>query len=123
MVGSKDYFDEENKWNVNVITSKLQPWSTFKPFVYSIATYKNEIWSHTPMYDLETQFPWYKPQNFDGKFKGLMNFSTALNESRNIPAIKMFFLSLMRKSYCKFYEKYLSWIIKRTLTVLELHWH
>jgi penicillin-binding protein/penicillin-binding protein 1A len=45
------------------------------------------------MYDVETQFPGYKPQNFDGKFKGLMNFSTALNESRNIPAIKMFFLA------------------------------
>lgn len=102
MVGSKDYFDEENKWNVNVITSKLQPWSTFKPFVYSIATYKNEIWSHTPMYDVETQFPWYKPQNFDGKFKGLMNFSTALNESRNIPAIKMFFLAWWEKAIVNF---------------------
>lgn len=102
MVGSKDYFDEENKWNVNIITSKLQPGSTFKPFVYSIATYKNEIWSHTPIYDVETQFPGYKPQNFDGKFKWKMNFSTALNESRNIPAIKMFFLAWWEKAIVNF---------------------
>jgi membrane peptidoglycan carboxypeptidase len=102
MVWSNDYFDEENKWNVNIITSKLQPGSTFKPFVYSIATYKNDIGSHTPIYDVETQFPWYKPQNFDGKFKWKMNFSTALNESRNIPAIKMFFLAWWEKAIVNF---------------------
>ncbi len=36
MVGWNDYFDIENKWNVNITTSPLQPGSTFKPFVYSI---------------------------------------------------------------------------------------
>lgn len=102
MVWSRDYFDEENKWNVNITTSKLQPGSTFKPFVYSIATYKNEIGTLTPIYDLETQFPWYKPQNFDGKFSGKMNFSTALNESRNIPAIKMFYLAGWEKAIVNF---------------------
>lgn len=102
MVWSNDYFDEENKWNVNITTSKLQPGSTFKPFVYSIASFKNEIWTKTPIYDLETQFPWYKPQNFDGEFSGKMTFSTALNESRNIPAIKMFYLAWWEKSIVNF---------------------
>lgn len=102
MVWSKDYFDEENKWNVNIITSKLQPGSTFKPFVYSIATYKNEIGTHTPVYDVETKFPWYEPQNFDGKFMWKMNFSTALNNSRNIPAIKMFFMAWWEKAIVNF---------------------
>ncbi|MCP4523003.1 MAG: penicillin-binding protein [Candidatus Gracilibacteria bacterium] len=103
MVGSKDYFDETNKGNVNVITSRLQPGSTFKPFVYSIASYKEEIGSKTPVYDLETEFPsGYSPQNFDGKFQGKMNFSTALNNSRNIPAIKMFFLAGGEKTIVDF---------------------
>jgi penicillin-binding protein 1C len=93
MVGSKDYFDEDINGKVNINTSLLQPGSTFKPFVYSIATYKNAIGSKTPVYDVETQFPNYKPQNFDGKFRGKMDFSTALNESRNIPAIKMFYMA------------------------------
>ncbi len=104
MVWSSDYFNEENKWNVNITTSLLQPWSTFKPFVYSIATYKNAIWSKTPIYDVETQFPNYKPQNFDGKFRGKMDFSTALNESRNIPAIKMYYLAGWEKPIVNFME-------------------
>ncbi len=93
MVWWKDYFDIENWWNVNMITSKLQPWSSFKPFVYAQAIDFNTIWSKTPIFDLQTNFPWsYTPSNFDWKFNWLMNVSTALNNSRNIPAIKMVYL-------------------------------
>ncbi|QFR39220.1 hypothetical protein A9Q91_03215 [Candidatus Gracilibacteria bacterium 28_42_T64] len=102
MVGGKDYFDADNKGNVNIITSKLQPGSTFKPFVYSIGMYKEEIGSKTPIYDVETQFPGYKPSNFDGKFMGKMNLSTALNNSRNIPAIKMFYMAGGERSIVSF---------------------
>ncbi len=94
MVWWKDYFDKENKWNVNIITSRLQPGSTFKPFVYALAMENNTIWTKTPVYDLKTKFPGkYTPSNFDGKFEGKMTIATALNHSRNIPAIKMFFLA------------------------------
>lgn len=106
MVWWRDYFDKDNKWNVNIITSKLQPWSTFKPFVYSIWIFKNEIWSKTPIYDLKTNFPsWYTPKDFDWSFLGKMNISTALNSSRNIPAIKMFYLAWWEKSVVDFMRK------------------
>lgn len=93
MVWWRDYFDTENGWNNNMITSRLQPGSSFKPFVYSLAIANNPIGSKTPIYDLETKFPNYTPWNFDGKFMWKMNISTALNNSRNIPAIKMFYLA------------------------------
>ncbi len=102
MVWSSDYFDEENKWKVNITTSLLQPGSTFKPFVYSVATYKNAIGSKTPIYDVDTKFPNYTLQNFDGKYRWKMNFSTALNESRNIPAIKMYYLAGWEKPIVNF---------------------
>lgn len=93
MVWWRDYFDEENWWNVNMITSHLQPGSSFKPFVYAQAIDHNSIWSKTPIFDLQTNFPgWYTPSNFDWGFKWLMNVSTALNNSRNIPAVKMVYL-------------------------------
>ncbi|NDK07677.1 hypothetical protein EOM39_00350 [Candidatus Gracilibacteria bacterium] len=93
MVGGRDYFDEENGGNVNMITSHLQPGSSFKPFVYAQAIDHNSIGSKTPIFDLQTNFPGgYTPSNFDGGFKGLMNVSTALNNSRNIPAVKMVYL-------------------------------
>ncbi|MCD5374989.1 transglycosylase domain-containing protein [Candidatus Gracilibacteria bacterium] len=94
MVGGRDYFDEENKGNVNIVTSNLQPGSTFKPFVYSMAIDKEIIGTKTPIYDVKMSFPGgYTPNNFDGKFMGKMDVSKALNYSRNIPAVKMFYLA------------------------------
>lgn len=116
MVWWKDYFDKENKWNVNITTSLLQPWSTFKPFVYSMWIFNNEIWSKSPIYDLETDFPsWYTPKNFDWNFMWKMNISTALNNSRNIPAIKMFFMAWWESNIVKFMKKI--WVES-----LKTHW-
>lgn len=106
MVWWKDYFDEENGWNNNMVTSRLQPWSTFKPFAYALAIQENSIWSKTPIYDLETTFPGsYTPNNFDWEFEWKMNISTALNNSRNIPAIKMFYLAWGEEKIISFMEK------------------
>jgi len=105
MVWGRDYFDEENKWNVNITTSKLQPGSTFKSFVYSMAIDKEIIGTKTPVYDVKTTFPgWYIPSNFDGKFMGKMDISKALNYSRNIPAVKMFFLAWWEREIIKWME-------------------
>lgn len=94
MVWGKDYFNETIQWNVNMLTSEIQPWSSFKTFVYSLAIDKELIWNKTPVYDVETTFPgWYSPKNFDGDFMGKMDITTALNYSRNIPAIKMYYLA------------------------------
>ena len=108
MVWGNDYFDIENKWNVNIVTSTLQPWSSFKPFVYSMWIYNNEIWSKSPIFDLETEFPSYTPANFDWEFMWKMNISTALNNSRNIPAIKMFYMAGGEKNIVEFMK--LLWV-------------
>lgn len=106
MVWSADYYSSDWKWQVNVITSRLQPGSSFKPFVYSLAMYQNELWTKTPIYDVETTFPWnYTPKNFDGKFMWKINISTALNYSRNIPAIKMFYMTSWVDSIIAFMNK------------------
>ena len=106
MVGWRDYFDMKNGWNNNMITSRLQPGSTFKPFAYALAIKEKRIWSKTPIYDLRTTFPgWYSLSNFDWRFKWKMNISTALNNSRNIPAIKMFYLAWGEEKIISFMEK------------------
>ncbi len=115
MVWSADYFDEENKWQVNVTTSKLQPGSSFKPFVYALAIYNSKIWSKTPVYDVETEFSWdYEPQNFDGKFMWKMNLTSALNHSRNIPAIKMVPLAWWEKNIVDFMHRLWATSIDKT---------
>lgn len=106
MVWGKDYFDQENKGNVNVVTSRLQPGSSFKPFVYSMAVDREVIGTKTPVYDVKTSFPGgYVPNNFDGKFMGKMTITEALNYSRNIPAVKMFYLAWGEENIINFMEK------------------
>ncbi len=101
-----DYYDEKNWWNVDILTSKLQPWSTFKPLVYSKAIDSKPIWDQTPIFDVRTNFWWwYEPQNFDWRFKWKMTIASALNNSRNIPAIKMYFLAWWTKAIVKYLKK------------------
>lgn len=103
MVGWKDYYDKEIDWENNIITSRLQPGSTFKPFVYALAMQKNKIWPKTPVFDVKTVFPWwYTPHNFDSKFMKKMSIEKALNHSRNIPAIKMYYLAWKELSIINF---------------------
>jgi len=93
MVGSKDYWDEEIDGNVNIATSFKQPGSSFKPYVYAQAFY-NRYAPASVMYDVQTQFGGGEPpKNFDGSFQGPMTIRRALGQSRNIPAIKAYFLA------------------------------
>jgi len=92
MVGSKDYWDEDIDGNVNITTSYKQPGSSFKPYVYAQAFY-NRYAPASIVYDIRTQFgAGAPPNNYDGGFKGPMTMRAALAQSRNIPAIKAYFL-------------------------------
>jgi membrane peptidoglycan carboxypeptidase len=94
MVGGVDYFDVKNLWYNNMITSRLQPWSSFKPFVYALAMEKNNYWANSVFIDKKTVFPWwYSPNNADLRFLWKITLSRALNYSRNITAVQMYFLA------------------------------
>ncbi|HYC83401.1 MAG TPA: PBP1A family penicillin-binding protein [Candidatus Paceibacterota bacterium] len=107
MVGSRDYFDVDNDGNFNIAIAHRQPGSSFKPFVYAAAFNKGYT-PETAIFDLPTEFDvgcspegfpirpdakCYHPQNYDDKFMGPMTFRTALAQSRNIPAIKVLYLT------------------------------
>lgn len=93
MVGSADYFDIEAHGNVNHVFARRQPGSSFKPLVYAKA-FLNRYAPATVIYDTPTNFGSnYKPQNFEGEFKGPVPIRTALGQSRNIPALKAYFLA------------------------------
>lgn len=93
MVGSADYFDEEAHGSVNHVFAKRQPGSSFKPIVYTKA-FLNGYGPATVLYDTPTDFGnGYKPQNYDGTFQGPMPIRRALGQSRNIPALKTYFLA------------------------------
>lgn len=92
MVGSRDYWNEEIDGNVNVVLRPRQPGSSFKPFVYAQAFY-NGYAPGNVIYDVPTKIGGDKPQNYDGKWQGQISVRRALAQSRNIPAIKAYFLA------------------------------
>lgn len=97
MVGSLDYFDEENDGEVNVALRLRQPGSSFKPIVYA-AGFDKGYQPETLLYDVSTSFgddgsgKDYTPQNYDGQHHGLVNVRKALQGSLNVPAVKMLYL-------------------------------
>ncbi len=106
MVGSADYFDEEIQGNVNIATRYRQPGSSFKPFVYALA-FLNGFTPATVLYDVETQIgPGEWPQNYDGEFLGPIRMREALAYSRNIPAIKSYFLAGQEEDIIPFMEPF-----------------
>jgi membrane peptidoglycan carboxypeptidase len=75
---------------VNVITSKRQPGSTFKPIVYASAFDQVGFSPSTVLMDVKTNFGnRYVPNNFDFKFHGPTSLRKALGNSYNIPAVKV----------------------------------
>lgn len=93
MVGSRDYFDKEIDGAVNVAEQYRQPGSSFKPIVYAQAFY-NRYAPGTVVFDTETRFGANSfPKDFDGKFRGPISIREGLGQSRNITAIKAYYLA------------------------------
>ncbi len=105
MVGSADFNDVEIDGQVNMITSSRQPGSSFKPFVYSLALL-NQYTAATVFYDIQTHFGSYVPKNYDGSFYGPMTLRYALGKSRNIPAVKAYFLAGEEEAIVDFGRKF-----------------
>lgn len=98
VVGGRNYGVSQ----LNHITAKRQPGSSFKPFVYTAGLMSalepansTVLTPATIVMDEETTF-WYEhdtrnytPSNFGMKFEGLMSLRYALAHSKNIPAVKV----------------------------------
>ena len=91
LVGGRDW----NQSNFNRATqARRQPGSAFKPFVYTAAM-DNGFKPTDLVVDEPVSFPGgpggrpYEPQNYDRKFRGTITLRYALQQSVNVPAIKM----------------------------------
>ena len=90
MVGGVDY--NENQFN-RATSALRQPGSAFKPFVYYTALATGKYNPSSTIQDSPVSYPdgreRYVPQNYDRGFMGAMSLQTALQLSRNIPAIRL----------------------------------
>lgn len=86
MVGGVDY--KQSQFN-RAIQALRQPGSSFKPFVYYTAFATGDYTPDSIVNDTPISYPDYVPQNYDGTFYGPITIRRALEQSRNIPAIRM----------------------------------
>jgi membrane peptidoglycan carboxypeptidase len=98
MVGSKDYFAEDEDGKVNITFAKRQPGSSIKPLNYALALRDKKITLSTPLADVPTCFGVvgqreYCPRNYDGGFHGATQARFALGNSYNIPAVRVLALN------------------------------
>ncbi|MCR4278901.1 MAG: transglycosylase domain-containing protein [bacterium] len=95
MVGSKDFFDQENDGQVNVTLRPRQPGSSFKPIVYTAAFLKGytpemTLWDVNTVFKTDTGI--YTPQNYSLDQNGPISAREALQRSLNTPAVKLLYL-------------------------------
>lgn len=93
MVGSKDYFAQDEDGKVNVTLRPRQPGSSIKPLNYALALWNRRLTAAAVIHDIPTCFqvvgqPLYCPVNYDGQFHGPVHTRFALGNSYNIPAVK-----------------------------------
>ena len=97
MVGSHDFFDAQAGQVNNALTFQ-QPGSAIKPFVYLAALQARDgayltpasiIWDVPLVEDLGAG-GLYEPQNIDRKFHGPVSLRAALQNSYNVPTVKIF---------------------------------
>ncbi|KKP37134.1 MAG: penicillin-binding protein, penicillin-binding protein 1A [Candidatus Peregrinibacteria bacterium GW2011_GWF2_33_10] len=106
MVGSADFNNDDIDGKVNMTLSYIPPGSSFKPFVYGNGFLSHGLTSATVIYDVKTDFGDGRyPKNFDGTFMGPLSIRKALGQSRNIPALKAYFLSGEQKEILPFTQK------------------
>lgn len=90
-VGNADYGDEEHEGKIDMARAPRQPGSSFKVFAY-LNAFEQGYAPGSVIWDVPTKFGSDQPSNYDGTFWGLTTMRKALGGSRNIPAIKAFFL-------------------------------
>lgn len=93
MLGGIDYFDATHAGQVNMTTALRQPGSALKPVTYATA-FMQGYTPATLIYDVKKVYKTKKgegftPNNYDGRYHGLVLAREALASSLNLPAVEM----------------------------------
>ncbi len=70
------------------VLAERQPGSAFKPFVY-LAAIESGLTPSSVIEDAAVTFANWSPQNYDRKFHGTVSLRTALEQSLNVPTVKL----------------------------------
>lgn len=88
-VGSSDFADLTNSGQVDGVQAVRSPGSTLKPLLYGLAFDDGLVTPKSVICDVPISFKGYAPENYDQQFHGNVTIEYALENSLNIPAVKM----------------------------------
>lgn len=86
-IGSQNFFDKENKGEVNGVIAPRSTGSILKPFLYALAIDDGLELPETLIKDIPTYFGAFSPENADKKYNGLVSMEESLTRSLNVPAV------------------------------------
>jgi penicillin-binding protein 1C len=94
MVGSVNFNDDSIGGQVNVALMPRQPGSAIKPLLYATAFHDLLLSPASAMWDLPVAYDlggnqFYRPENYDRRFHGVVSARTALANSYNVPAVRL----------------------------------
>jgi len=89
LVGSCDFFAEEDDGQVNGATAPRSPGSALKPFTYALAFERGICSLDTILADVPASYTGYEPENYDRAYRGAVPAREALAASLNVPAVKL----------------------------------
>ena len=88
-VGAADFNDNSRFGPIDMTDRVRSPGSTLKPFIYGLGFDAGLAHPDMLIEDAPVRFGLYSPKNFNGKFAGTVTVRKALQQSLNIPAVKM----------------------------------
>ncbi len=88
-IGNGALFSKERAGYIDLMHAKFSPGSTLKPFIYALALEDGLIHQNSIIKDNEVRFGSYHPSNYSKKYHGDVSVIFALQNSLNIPAVKV----------------------------------
>ncbi|GMU91585.1 MAG: penicillin-binding protein 1C [Candidatus Hydrogenedentota bacterium] len=86
-VGSADFYRTPGGGQVDACRALRSPGSALKPFTYALAIERNLLYSCEALLDDSLDYGLYNPENYDGKYRGIVSATYALRRSLNVPSI------------------------------------
>jgi len=90
-IGSNDMFSKKFPGFIDGVDIIRSPGSALKPFIYAMGFDRHIIHPQTVILDSEVSFGNYHPHNYSRRFHGEVTIIEALQNSLNIPAVKVLY--------------------------------
>lgn len=88
-IGSSSHLDAERFGSIDMSRAVRSPGSALKPFIYGLALEDALVDPATLIDDAPADFSGYRPRNFDRGYMGEVSIREALQNSLNVPAVRL----------------------------------